>query len=128
VDLAIPQIWAKAITAEHGRILTRLGAHHIVFPETDAGARVAHLVSGKMLDYIELEDDFTIVKMRPPVVMVGRTLAEARIRGQYGITVIGVKSPGQQFAYATPATLVGENDLIVCGGTPDDLERFAAQP
>ena len=128
VDLAIPQIWAKAITAEHGRILQRLGAHHVVFPETDAGARVAHLVSGKMLDYIELEDDFTIVKLRPPVIMQGRPLSEARIRSQYGITVIGVKSPGEQFAYATPDTTIHGDDLIVCGGKPDALERFAAQP
>ena len=65
VDLGMPQIWAKAITPEHARILTRIGAHHVVFPEADAGNRVAHLVSGKLLDYIEVEDDFTIVKMRP---------------------------------------------------------------
>lgn len=65
VDLGTPQIWAKAVSAEHGRILQRIGAHHVVFPESDAGNRVAHLVSGKLLDYIEIEDGFTIVKMRP---------------------------------------------------------------
>src|SRR5665647_60149 len=66
VDLGTPQIWAKAISPEHSRILRRIGVHHVVLPEADAGNRVAHLVSGKLLDYIEVEDDFTIVKMRPP--------------------------------------------------------------
>ncbi|PFG42093.1 trk system potassium uptake protein TrkA [Isoptericola jiangsuensis] len=128
VDLGFPQIWAKAVSAEHGRILTRIGAHHVVYPESDAGSRVAHLVSGKMLDYIEVEDGFTIVKMRPPREMQGFTLAQSDIRRKYGITVIGVKSPGVEFAYATPETRVSSNDLLVCSGHADLLERFSARP
>jgi trk system potassium uptake protein TrkA len=128
VDLEVPQIWAKAVSAEHGRILTRIGAHHVVYPESDAGSRVAHLVSGKMLDYIEVEDGFTIVKMRPPKEMQGFTLAQSDIRRKYGITVIGVKSPGVDFAYATPETRVSSNDLLVCSGHADLLERFSARP
>jgi trk system potassium uptake protein TrkA len=128
VDLGTPQIWAKAITNEHGRILQRIGAHHVVFPEKDAGSRVAHLVSGKMLDYIEVEDGFTIVKMRPPKEMQGFTLAQSDVRRRYGVTVIGVKSPGVEFLYATPETRVAATDLIVCSGHADLLERFAARP
>jgi trk system potassium uptake protein TrkA len=128
VDLGTPQIWAKAVSSEHGRILQRIGAHHVVFPESDAGSRVAHLVSGRMLDYIEVEDGFTIVKMRPPKEMQGFTLAQANIRQRYGVTVIGVKSPGIEFQYATPETRVSANDLIVCSGHADLLERFSARP
>ncbi|MEU2199722.1 TrkA family potassium uptake protein [Isoptericola sp. NPDC019482] len=128
VDLGTPQIWSKAISAEHGRILTRIGAHHVVYPEADAGSRVAHLVSGKMLDYIEVEDGFTIVKMRPPKEMQGFTLAQSDIRKRYGVTVIGVKSPGVEFQYATPETRVSANDLLVCSGHADLLERFSARP
>lgn len=128
VDLGTPQIWAKAISAEHGRILTRIGAHHVAFPESDAGSRVAHLVSGKLLDYIEVEDGFTIVKMRPPKETQGFTLAQSNVRKRYGITVIGVKSPGVDFVYATPETRVSANDLLVCSGHAELLERFAARP
>lgn len=128
VDLGTPQIWAKAVTAEHGRILERIGAHHVVYPEADAGARVAHLVSGKMLDYIEVEDDFTIVKMLPPKEMQGFTIAQSAVRKRYGVEVIGVKSPGQEFQYATTETRVGANDLIVVSGHAELLERFAARP
>ncbi|MDR2722592.1 MAG: TrkA family potassium uptake protein [Cellulomonadaceae bacterium] len=128
VDLETPQIWAKAITDKHGKILERIGAQHIVFPEADAGARVAHLVSGKMLDYIDVEEGFTIVKMRPPLEMQGFTLAESNIRRRYGITVIGVKSPGEHFEFAERETRVAASDIIVCSGHADLIERFAARP
>ena len=59
VDIGLKDIWAKATSIEHKRILERIGAHHVVLPESDAGARVAHSVGGKMLDYIEVEDGFT---------------------------------------------------------------------
>ncbi len=128
VDLGTPQIWSKAISAEHGRILTRIGAHHVVYPEFDAGERVAHLVSGKMLDYIEFEDDFTIVKMRPPREMQGFTVGESRVNRRYGITVIGVKPPGQPFVYATDETRIDASDLLIVCGDTTLLERFAARP
>ena len=67
VDLGVPQIWAKALTKALGRILERIGVHHVTYPEHDAGTRVAHLVTGKLMDYIEFDDGFAIVKMRPPM-------------------------------------------------------------
>lgn len=128
VDLGTEQIWAKAISAEHGRILQRIGAHHVVFPEADAGNRVAHLVSGKLLDYIEVEDGFTIVKMRPPRETQGFTIAQAKVLERYGVTIIGVKSPGQEFVYAEPQTRIAATDLLVVSGHSELLERFAARP
>jgi len=128
VDVGMPQIWAKAVSNEHARILQRIGAHHVVLPESDAGSRVAHLVSGKMLDYIEVEDGFTVVKMRPPKETQGFTLAQSKVRSRYGVTVIGVKSPGREFVYATPDTRISANDLLVVAGHGDLLERFAVRP
>ncbi|MFP5334748.1 MAG: potassium channel family protein [Actinomycetes bacterium] len=128
VDLGTKQIWAKAITPSHGRILERIGAHHVVYPEADAGERVAHLVSGKLLDYIEFDDGFAIVKMRPPKETQGFTLGESGIRRKYGVTVVGVKSPGQDFTYAVPDTMVSPHDLLIVSGHTELIERFAARP
>lgn len=128
VDLGMSQIWAKAISAEHSRILHRIGAHHVVLPEADAGNRVAHLVSGKLLDYIEVEDDFTIVKMRPPKETQGFTIGQSQIRKRYGVTVIGVKPPGEDFVYATEETRISANDILIVSGNAELLERFAARP
>ena len=64
VDLGVREIWAKAITTAHGRLLERVGAGHVVYPERDTGQRVAHLLSGRLMDYIEFDDGYAIVKMR----------------------------------------------------------------
>lgn len=125
VDIGVPDIWAKATSREHGTILKRIGAHHVVYPEYDAGQRVAHMLSGHMLDYIEMEDQFTIVKMVPPRDLVGFSLAESNVRERFGVTVIGVKSPGQPFEYASPETTIGNGDVLIVSGEPSLLEAFA---
>ena len=128
VDLGIDRIWAKAISPAHGKILSRIGAHHVIYPEADAGRRTAHLVSGRLLDYIEFDDDFAIVKMYPPRETQGFTLGESDIRSKYGVTVVGVKSPGEDFTYARPETTVSSRDLLIVSGHVDLIERFAARP
>ncbi|EPX86122.1 K+ transport system, NAD-binding component [Rubellimicrobium thermophilum DSM 16684] len=125
-ELGVPDIWAKAVTRNHGRILERTGAHHVVFPEAAMGERVAHLVTGKMIDFIEFDDDFAIVKTRAPREAVGRTLAESALRTRYGITIVGVKRPGLDFAYARPETVILEGDLLIVSGQTAAVERFAA--
>jgi trk system potassium uptake protein TrkA len=128
VDLGTSQVWAKAISAEHARILQRIGAHHVVLPEADAAERVAHLVSGKLLDYIEFEDGFTIVKMRPPKETIGFTLGKLELRRKYGVTVIGLKSPGVEFEYANDNTRISSEDLLIVSGDTALLDRFASRP
>ncbi len=128
VDLGIEHVWAKALTQSHGKILTRIGANHVIYPEADAGVRTAHLVSGRMLDFIEFDDDFAIVKMYPPKETQGFTLAESQVRAKYGVTIVGVKSPGEDFTYAQPHTKVSGRDMLIVSGHVDLLERFAARP
>ena len=128
VDLEIPHIWVKAISEAHGTILKRIGANHVIFPEHDAGVRAAHLVNGRMLDFIEFDDDFAIVKMYPPAECVGFTLAESHVRSKYGVTVVGVKTPGEDFTYAQPDTRVGPRDTLIVSGHTDLIDRFAARP
>jgi trk system potassium uptake protein TrkA len=81
-----------------------------------------------MLDFVEVDEDFAIVRMFPPRVLVGKTLAAAGIRNEYKITTVGVKKPGESFTYATAETLIEEGDQILVSGHPDDIEKFAALP
>ncbi|MEZ5110067.1 MAG: TrkA family potassium uptake protein [Microbacteriaceae bacterium] len=126
VDMQVPQIWAKAVSQSHGKILSRVGAHHVIYPEREAGERVAHLVSGRMLDFIRFDNDFVLVKMYPPKFIRGVALRDSRVRSKYKITVVGVKSPGKEFRYAETDTIVSNHDLIIVSGTNADVERFAA--
>ncbi|MDV6011468.1 TrkA family potassium uptake protein [Haloechinothrix sp. LS1_15] len=124
-DFGIPNIWAKALSRQHARILERVGAHHVVLPEHDMGERVAHLVMGRMLDYIEFEDDYAMVKTVAPAEAVGRPLGESQLRSKYGVTVVSIKRRGEGFTYATAETVVRRGDLLIVAGKAGDTEKFA---
>jgi trk system potassium uptake protein TrkA len=125
VDFKMPSIWAKAVTRQHGRILERIGAHHVVLPEHDMGERVAHLVVGRMLDYIQFEDDFAMVKLHAPDAILDKPLSESRLRSRYGITVVGVKRVGEDFTYATQDTVPQRGDVMIVSGKVAAVEGFA---
>jgi trk system potassium uptake protein len=124
VDLGIRDIWAKATSDHHGRILERVGAHHVVFPEREMGERVAHLVSGHMLDYVQVEPDFALAKLRAPREITGVPLGESRIRSEHGITVVAVKTGQDRFTYASNETVVSRDDIVLVVGHTDDIDRL----
>jgi trk system potassium uptake protein TrkA len=123
-DLKIPRVVAKAISAPHGKILERVGADRVVFPEHDMGVRVGHSLAGKMIDYFQLDPGFALVETSAPKKIVGKTLADAEVRRRYGITVVCVKPQGGTFTYATPETVVQEGDILVVAGETKRAEEF----
>lgn len=124
VDLGVKNIWAKAITDSHGRILQRVGAHHVVFPEAEMGSRVAHLVTGQMLEFLALDENFVIAELIAPDELIGVPLGESNLRAKYKVTVVCVKPAGGQFTYADRETVLAKSDLIVIAGHRADVERF----
>jgi trk system potassium uptake protein TrkA len=125
-ELGVKQIWAKAVSANHAKILKSVGAHHVVRPEAEMGDRVAHLITSKMIDFIKFEDGFAIAKVCAPREAIGKSLAEAHLRRTYGITVVGVKEHGRDFVNAVPETVIPEGALLVVSGTVENVQRFAA--
>jgi trk system potassium uptake protein len=125
-EVGVPEIWAKAITAKHGKILSSVGANHVVHPEAEMGDRVAHLITSRMIDFIEFDDGFAIAKTRPPSDAVGRTLADSALRSRYGVTVVGVKRSNEDFTYARPETVIQPGSLLIVSGSTDAVQRFAA--
>jgi trk system potassium uptake protein TrkA len=125
-EAGVPEVWAKAISAKHGKILSSVGARHVVYPEAEMGERVAHLITGQMLDYIEFDDGFAIAKVRAPKDAVGRTLAEIGLRSKWGVTVVGTKLPGEDFTYARPETVVPRGCILIVAGNTTKVEQFAA--
>lgn len=124
VDLAVPRIVAKAISQAHGKILERVGAHRVVFPERDMGVRVGHSLAGAMIDFFQLDPGFALVETQAPGELVGKTLAQAEVRKRYGITVVCIKPEGGSFTYATPETVVDDGDILVVAGETRRAEAF----
>jgi trk system potassium uptake protein TrkA len=127
-DLEVVRIVAKAVTGPHGRILERVGAHRVVFPERDMGIRVGHSLAGSILDYFQLDPGFALVETTAPLEIVGKTLAGAEVRRRYGITVVCIKPKGASFTYATPDTVVQEGDVLVVAGETRRAESFGELP
>jgi trk system potassium uptake protein TrkA len=125
-EVGVQEIWAKAISPKHGRILERVGAQHVIYPEATMGDRVAHLITSKMIDFIEFDDGFAIAKTRAPREAVGRSLGDAGLRTKYGVTVVGVKVRGQDFTYARPETVIQAGGLLIVAGSTEAVQRFAA--
>lgn len=89
------------------------------------GRRVAHLVKGRMQDFIQFEPDFAMVKTEPPKLLLGMPLSESGVRRAHGVTVVGVKKPGGSFTHATGETVLAAGDTVILSGRPGDVEKFS---
>lgn len=127
-DLGVASIWAKAVNRQHGRILERVGAHHVVYPEHDIGHRVAHVLGGRMLEWFQLDERFAMVETRVPRELVGKSLADVGVRARYDVTVVCVKHGDEPFTYATPDTVLERGDVLVVAGETAAAEAFARLP
>ncbi|MGV3732189.1 MAG: potassium channel family protein [Microcella sp.] len=122
--MGIPHIWAKAVSDAHGQILTQLGVAHVIYPEHDMGRRVAHLVRGAALDYIEVDDDYAIVKMGPNRIVEGKRLGDTNLRQEYGVTVMAVRREGTTWCNADADTVIAAGDTILIAGPIKKAEAF----
>ncbi|CAB4638250.1 MAG: TrkA family potassium uptake protein [Actinobacteria bacterium] len=124
LQLGVKQVWAKANSTAHGKILRQLGAHHVIFPEYEMGRRVAHQVSGESLDYVQIDEDFVMVKVQCPPSFDGKSLAELKIRGKYEVTVVAFSHGDANYTPAFPETVLHEGDHLVVAGRKKPLDEF----
>ncbi len=124
-ELGVPHIWAKALSSQHGKILERIGAHHVVFPEHEMGERVARVVSGRLLDWVWLDEEWALATTKPPRELVGVPLGESGLRRKHRVTVVSVKPQhGGGYTHAGNDTVLTYGCEIVVAGRPADVERF----
>lgn len=125
LSMNIPVIWAKAVDDRHGLILEQLGVHHVIYPEKDMGRRVAHLVRGAALDYIEVAPGYALVKAPAPERIQGKALGETNIRRIHGITVVAYQHADQAWTNADNTTVLEAGDTILVVGRTQAAEAFA---
>lgn len=117
-ELGVPYIVAKASNKLHGKMLEKLGADRVVYPERDMGQRVAHnLVSSTVMDYIELSPDLNIMEISVPDGLVGKTLAESDLRARYEINVVAIKRGDNIIVPPLPSEKIVEQDVLVVVGS-----------
>ena len=124
LQIGVKQLWVKANSTAHGRILEQIGAHHVIFPEYEMGRRVAHMVTGESLDYVQIDEDFVMVKSVCPESFDGQDLAELKIRSTYHVTVVATKKPDGEYKPAFPDTVLNSGDHLVVAGGKKALDEF----
>lgn len=124
-EIGVKHVVAKASDDFHGRMLEKLGADKILFPERDMGKRIAHnLVSGNLLEYIELSPDFSMAEILAEPDWVGKTLMELHLRDHLGINVVAVRS-GEKFnPLPTSKTTICEGDVMLVVAMEETLVRL----
>lgn len=125
LHLKVPVVWAKAVSDQHGRILEQLGVHHVISPEKDMGRRVAHLVRGAAMDYLEIEPGYSLAKIEAPGQLHGVPLGETTLRQLHGVTVAAFKKLGGDWANADNRTVLHPGTMILIVGPTDRVEAYA---
>lgn len=125
LGMKIPVIWAKAVDDRHGIILEQLGVHHVIYPEKDMGRKVAHLVRGAALDYIEVDRGYALVKASAPSVLLGKRLGDTGLRHSYGVTIAAFKRDAELWKNADADTILEAGDTILVVGPTSSAENFA---
>lgn len=123
-DAGCPNIWAKATTSAHGRILARVGADHVVYPEVQMGERVGRIVSGTVLDFFELDDEFVLAEIETPPFLIGRTLGESDLRSRYAVSAVCLKPITGVYTYATAESVPAKGSLMVVAGRPESVHKL----
>lgn len=124
IQIGVKQVWAKASSEAHGRILEQIGVQHVIYPDKDMGKRVAHMVGGDQLDYVEIDEGFVMAKTKTAGAFVGKSLDQLGLRREYGIIVVASGKAGAPYVAATPATVLNEGDLLIVAGPKDRIEEF----
>jgi trk system potassium uptake protein TrkA len=124
-ELGVKHIVAKAQNELHGKVLSKIGANRIVYPEKEMGIRIAkNLVSDNILDYIELAPDYSIMEVLALEEWLGKNLMEINMRAKYGVNVMAIKHGTEINIAVTADNTIKEGDILVVIGHNDDLKKI----
>lgn len=124
-DIGAPLIVVKAQNDLHGKVLQKIGADKVIFPERDMGLRVAHhLTSPNVLDYIELSDEYSIVELKATKSMLGQNLKELNIRAKFGCNVMAIKQGTKMNISPSASDRLVDGDVLVIVGEKKDLTKL----
>lgn len=124
-EMGVPRVVAKAMSELHGKVLQKVGADMVVFPERDMGVRVAHaLVSRNILDQISLSPEYSIIELIAPTEFWGKTLQESAMRREYGVTVLAIRRGTDIIISPGAKQVIREGDILVVLGRNDKLKRL----
>lgn len=126
-DLGVPFVVAKSMNSLHGRILDKIGADKIIYPEQAMGLRVArNLLSSGYLDVFELSAEFSMAEFSIPESWVGKSLIDLNVRERFHINIIGIKQGENVTVDLKPSEPLPDRCSIIAIGKNKDLNAEPA--
>jgi trk system potassium uptake protein len=127
-ELGVSQVWAKAQNDYHARVLEKVGADRVIHPERDMAKRIAHhIVSDKIIDYIELSKDYSIVEIVASAKIHNKTLSYLDVRAQYGCNIVGIQRGQDIIVSPSGEEIILFGDVLIVMGHNNDINRFESQ-
>ncbi len=124
-EAGIDYIIAKAQSDLHAKVLYKIGADRVVFPEREMGERVAHnIVAHNILDYIELSQEYSIIELQSPKDWIDKDLAALDLRAKFGINVLAIKGGDEINITPNAEDIVNKDDVLVVIGHKKDLRKI----
>ena len=124
----VSHVVCKATDELQAKVLYKIGADRVVFPERDMGVRVAHnIVSDNILDHIELDPEYSIVEIVTPSSWIGKTLIELDLRAKYEITVLAIKSGKKINVTPSPEEKLNDGNILVIIGKNNSISAIASE-
>ncbi len=126
-ELGIKTIVAKAQTEMHAKVLYKIGADRVVFPEREMGIRVAkNLTSSNVMDFIELAPEYSIVEIAPLSEWIGKSIIELDLRGKHGFNVMAIRKGPDINISVMPTNVIESGDVLIVIGHNEDLKKVEA--
>lgn len=127
-ELGIETIWVKALGGPHHRILSALGAEHVILPEQEMGERVAHtLHNPRMRDYLRLSNGQYLADITVSAAIAGKTIPWFKLKDRFGISCLGVTRGKRFHPGADPVEELEYNDHLLLQGERDALRAFSSE-
>jgi trk system potassium uptake protein TrkA len=124
-DMGVGKVIAKAQTELHGKVLERIGADKVVFPERDMGEKLAKvLVSENIIDEITLSPEYDVVEMAAPNIFYGKTLEKLNVRNKYGISILAIRRGSDIIVSPDAKQIISDRDILVVIGKNEKIRRF----
>ena len=121
-EAGVPKILAKAVDDLHARVLYKVGADRVIFPERDMGQRVARsLVAPNILDLMALSDDDQIAELTLPTDWADKTIVELNIRRNFGVSVLGIHRGGKFLTSPGAETMLMAGDVLLVMGKKEAI-------
>ncbi len=121
-EMGVPKVVCKAKDELQAKVLYKIGADKVVFPERDMGIRLAYnLASENILDQINLDPEYSIMEIVTPQNWVGKTIIELNLRAKYDITVLAVKTQSGLKVMPSPNYKMQEKNILIIIGNTDKI-------